>query len=188
MPAHKHNSADHHKADCGVGRRCGKNQRAEQGDGNHYAEHEPVQCRCLNIIQHRQLVFATRRQRGEENVKTQQRQATGEPAAKKFSKNQLRPAQGFRQQRQQCAIFTFCRDLPGGGGDGDDERRKPDEQQADFLEVTDDLVVNENVDRGHDQAEHNGHDEQDVKVLATIQFFDDDAGDGKNILHGLSWA
>ena len=39
------------------------------------------------------------------------------------------------------------------------------------------------VDGGHDQANEHGEDEQDVKVLAPIQFLDDDAGDGENVVH-----
>jgi hypothetical protein len=74
--------------------------------------------------------------------------------------------------------------LARGRGDGDDERRNPDEQQASFFEVADDLFVIENVDGRHDQADEDGQDEQDVKILAAIQFLNDNAGDGENIIHG----
>jgi hypothetical protein len=35
------------------------------------------------------------------------------------------------------------------------------------------------------EADQNGDDEQDVKILAAIQLLDDDAGDGKNVL--MAW-
>ena len=85
-------------------------------------------------------MFAAGGQRAEENIKTEQHQAAGDPAAEKFSENQLRPRQRLGEQRKQSALFALRRDLPRGRRDGDDERRNPDEQQAEFLEVTDDLL------------------------------------------------
>ena len=43
----------------------------------------------------------------------------------------------------------------------------------------------EDVHRGHHQADENRQDEKDVEVLATIEFLDDDAGNGENVSHRL---
>jgi len=144
-----------------------------------------MQKRGLEIIQQRPGMFAAGRERAEENIETQQHQAAGEPAAEKFPKNQLRPRQRLGKQGQQRPLFALRRDLPRGRGDGDDERGNPDEQEAQFLEIADDLFVVENIDGGHDQADEDGQNEQDVKILPAIQFLDDDAGDGDNIFHGV---
>jgi hypothetical protein len=61
--------------------------------------------------------------------------------------------------------------------------QNPNEQETDFLEVTDDLGVVKEVDRGHDQADEHGKDEQDVKVLAPIEFSEDDASNGEDVVH-----
>ncbi len=46
-----------------------------------------MQKRGLKITQERQSMFAARGKRAEENVKADQNQAAGKPAAEEFSKN-----------------------------------------------------------------------------------------------------
>ena len=187
MPAEQQNAADHHKADGRVGGRRGKDERTQQGHGHHDSQHEPVQRGRLKIIQHRPMMIAAAGQHAEKNIKAQQRQPAGDPAAQKFSEHQLGARERLGQQRQQRPVFPLRRNLPRRGRDRDDQRRNPDQQQADLLQVADDLVIVVNVDRGHHQADQNGHDEQDIKILAPIQFLDDDTGDGKNISHDVTW-
>ena len=46
-----------------------------------------------------------------------------------------------------------------------------------------DARIVEKIHRPHQQRDHRGEDEQDVEILATIQFFDHDSRDGKNGVH-----
>ena len=42
----------------------------------------------------------------------------------------------------------------------------------------------EDANRAHDHADEHGQDEKDIGVFPAIEFFDYDAGNGKNVIHG----
>ncbi len=65
-------------------------------------------------------MFPAARQQSEEEVKTHQRQAAGQPAAQEFAEEQLRPREWLRQEREQSPVFALRRDLASGCGDGND--------------------------------------------------------------------
>ena len=141
VPAQHQNECDEDEADRGVRGGRGKNQGAEQGERNDHRQHDPVQQARLEIVEQRPVMLAAGGERAEEQIKANQRQAAGEPAAEEFSQQELRPRQRLGQQRKQRAILPLGWYLPGRGGDGDDQRANPNEQKADFLEVADDVGV-----------------------------------------------
>ncbi len=64
-----------------------------------------------------------------------------------------------------------------------DEGADPDQEQAEFLEKADNLILVEEVGRGHDKRDDDGKDEEDIEVLAPVEFLDDDVGEGKDGFH-----
>ena len=61
------------------------------------------------------------------------------------TRDQLAARDRLGEQREDGPVLAFGRDLPGRGADGNGQGRNPDQQQANLLEVTDDLVVVEKV-------------------------------------------
>ena len=95
----------------------------------------------LKIIEHRPFVLLRAGHDAEEKVEQQQRQTGGEPAAEEFAEQHLVARDGLGQQREQGPMLALRRDLPRRGRDGDDQGRRPDEEQANLLEITDDVVL-----------------------------------------------
>jgi hypothetical protein len=61
--------------------------------------------------------------------------------------------------------------------------RNPHQQQRDVLHVTDHLGVVEEAHRPHHQRDDRRENEQDVKVLAPVQFLDHHACNGEDGVH-----
>ena len=85
-------------------------------------------------------------------------------------------------------VLTFGRNLPGRRPNGNYESRDPDHQQADFLYITHDLVVAEEVHRAGEQSYERGEDEENIEILASVHFLDHDAGNGEDDIHGNAGA
>jgi hypothetical protein len=146
-----------------------------------------MQSSGLEVVHEWPMMLAAAGEESEEAVKADESETAGEPTAEEFAEEQLRSGQRLGEQWKESSIFPLRRNLPRGGCDGNDQRSNPNEQETDFFEVTDDAFVVEDVDGGHDQANEDGQDEQDVKVLTPIKFFDDDARDGEDVFHGTDW-
>ena len=129
------------------------------------------------------MMLAARGQHSKKRIEANERAAAGQPTAEEFAQQQLGPGQRFGEQGEQRAVFALGGNLPRGRGNRNDQRAHPNQQQADFLQVANDLVVVKDIDRGHDQADEHGQDEKDISVFATIQFLQDDAGNGKYVIH-----
>jgi hypothetical protein len=139
----------------------------------------------LHVLKNGPLMFARGRQDAEEKVKTNQGNAARQPATEEFTDEKLAPRQRLGQQREKRAVLPFHGNLPRGRGDGNHQRTDPDEQQADFLQVTDNVVVMENIDRSHDRANERREEEQHVRVLSTVELLDHDVGNGDDVVHGV---
>ena len=121
------------------------------------------------------MMFARAADDAEEEVEDNQRQPAGQPAAGELAENHLPARHRLGQQREDGAVLALGRDLAGGGADGDHQRGNPDQQQRDLLHVTDDLGIVKEAHRPHHQRDDRGEDEEDVEVLAPVQFLDDNA-------------
>ena len=85
IPGYEQNAADDHEADGGIGGRRGEDQRSKERERHDHPEHEPVHHSGLKIIQERPLMRPAGGQRSEEQIKAEQGQTAGHPAAQEFS-------------------------------------------------------------------------------------------------------
>ena len=138
----------------------------------------------LEINRQRQAVLPRDADECEERVERHERDAAREPAAEEFSQHQFRARHGFGEQREDRAALALERNLPRRGGHRDDECRDPDQEQADFLEMPDDLRVVEHVHAREQQRDERDDDEQHVEILAPVKLADDDARKCGDFVHG----
>jgi hypothetical protein len=186
MPAEQQDAQRDHEADGAVGGRGGKNDRAEHDERREHPEHEPVEHKRLGELEPVHFRRASGVQQPEEGVEHEQAETAGQPAAEEFAEHHMGACDGLGEQGENRPILALGGNLARGGGDGDDEGRHPDEQEADFLEVTGDVRGIEKVDAAHDDRDERRKDEQDVEVLAADKFLEDDDGQGPDGFH-VSW-
>src|SRR6266700_4152740 len=139
----------------------------------------------LQISGHWQRVIARGAHHPEEKIKHDQRYAGRQPASKEFAEHHLPASNRLGQQRKYGSTFAFEGNLSGCGGNGDNERENPNQCETNFLNEPDNMIVMEEIHSPHQAGDEHGQKEQDVEILATVEFFDDDGGNGKNLGHNL---
>src|SRR5439155_26169448 len=101
----------------------------------------------------------------------------------KFAGNQLAAGNRLGEQRKDSPVLPLGRDLPRGSANGNDQRRNPDQQQADFLQITNDFVVVEKIQRAHQQRDDRRQHKEDVKILPPVKLLDDHGRDRQGVVH-----
>src|SRR6185436_3394295 len=143
----------------------GKDQRAQDRHRNHHTEHEPMQRDRLQILDEVQLMFPSPAHDRKKHIEDQQRDSRSLPATEKLSQRHVRPGHRFCQQGKNRSRLPFSRNLSSRRRDRNDQRGRPDQEQANLLQIANDMVLIEKIDRTQNQRDQRRQNEQDIKIL-----------------------
>src|SRR3954451_511774 len=118
-----------------------------------------MQADRLEILGERPIMLTRAAHEAKEKIENNERDTDRLPATKKFTEHDLGAGYGFREQRKEGPRFAFRRNLAGRSRDGNHERRDPNQQQADFLQIPDDVRLVKEVYGSKKNRDQSGKNE-----------------------------